>query len=302
MNSKTKTGVSNTELLKNKALTVRLHRKKPNRNKMDKDLSLELQELKGVTDKSSLRVNKSLFPKEATKAYQDVITKGGKYFYRSTTPWDDKGWRLLSIDIYKSFTKELKKYARDFREAGLTFIDQVKTHIDAMRDQLGEAFNIEDYSQYLQSNGEVNVEWLKEQFVFEVEYGTVTGADDIRANLTDADREIIAEQITAQNEAKFAKSQQHVITRLHDRILKMYEALGDPDKGFHSTLVTNLEELVDLIPKLNIADDPDINELAAEAKLKLTKWDADTLKAVPSLRQEVADEADKMLKGMEGLI
>jgi hypothetical protein len=302
MTSKIKTGVSNTDLLKRKALTVRLHRKKPNRNKMDKDLSLELQELKGVTDKSSLRVNKSLFPKDATKAYQDVLTKGGKYFYRSTTPWDDKGWRLLSIDIYKSFTKEMKKYARDFREAGLTFVESVKSHIVDMRGQLGAAFNIEDYSQYLHANGEVNVEWINEQFVFEVEYGTVTGADDIRANLTDADREIIAEQITAQNEAKFAKSQQHLITSLHECIMAIHERLSDSENIFRDTLIGNLEDLCDLIPKMNISDDPTINQLAADAKAGLCSWDPQTLRDDPDKRQDVADEADKMLKGMEGLI
>ena len=71
---------------------------------------------------------------------------------------------------------------------------------------------------------------------------------------------------------------------------------------FRDTLITNLDDLCDLIPKMNIAGDTTINELAAEAKVKITKWDAQTLRDVPGLRKEVSDEAGKILKDMKGLI
>jgi hypothetical protein len=293
---------SNTDVLKNKALTVRLTRKKLNRNKMDKDLAVALHELKNVTDAGSLRVNKSLFPKEATDKYQKIITDAGKYFYRTTTPWDDKGWRLLSVEIYKDFVKQFKKHSREFRETVMEFINGFEGNVEKMKPLLGDAFKSEDYDKFMLPGGGVNVEFLKEQFSLEVEYGTVSDADDIRANLTEADREVIAAHITEKNNEKFAKSQEHIITMLHDHIMAIHERLSQEENIFRDTLISNLEDLCDLIPKMNIAGDPVLNQLAADAKAKLCQWDPAAIRETPTIRNNVAKEADKMLDSMKGII
>ena len=103
-----------TIILKNKALLVKLYRKKISRNKTDKALSDFITDAKNVKTNGTVRVNKTLFPKALTDPYQKVITECGKYFYRVTTPWDDKGYRLLSIEMYKAFTKEIKKFTTQF--------------------------------------------------------------------------------------------------------------------------------------------------------------------------------------------
>jgi hypothetical protein len=268
---------------------------------MDKSLSDYLQDVKEVTDKSSLRVNKSLFPKEATDQYQKVITEAAKYFYRVTTPWDDKGWRLLSIDIYKDFTKKMKQFTREFRETVTSFVDGFEANMEAMRPVLGQAFNPSDYSEWF-SNGFVNREELKNRFELEVEFGTVSDADDLRATLTETDREVIAAHITEKNNEKFAKSQEHIITVLHEHIMAIHERLSKKENVFRDTLIGNLEDLCDLIPKMNIAGDPALNALAANARAKLCKWDPSTLREVETVREDVSQEAGKILDGMKGLI
>ena len=294
--------ISNTDVLKHKALTVRLKRKKINRNKGDKLLAEELHLLKNVKEASALRVNKSLFPVEATKAYQQLITEAGKYFYDVTTPWDDNHWRLLSIDLYKSFTKKMKDFTRRFREAVLVFVETFAHNIELMRPILGDAFNMDDYREFLYSDGTVNREAILEKFSLEVEYGTVSDADDLRANLTEADREVIAQHITEQNTIKFARSQEHIITKLHDHINAIHERLSKSENIFRDTLIGNLEDLCDLIPKMNIAGDPALNKLAAEAKARLCKFDPQTLRDNTRKRKAISNEADDLLDGMKGLI
>jgi hypothetical protein len=171
-----------------------------------------------------------------------------------------------------------------------------------MKTELGDAFNIEDYAQYLTPDGEVNVEWVKEQFVFEVEYGTVSGKDDIRAQLTDVDREIIAEQITAQNNEKFAKAQKNLIVRLHECVVAIHERLSDTENIFRDSLIGNIEDLCDLIPAMNIGDDPEINDLAAQAKKDLCHWAPEDIRENSNIRKNVAEDAEKLLDKMDGLI
>jgi hypothetical protein len=166
---------------------------------------------------------------------------------------------------------------------------------------LGEAFRIEDYK-FLAPNGSVDREYLLDQFAFEIEFNTVTSGDDLRATLTEDDREIIADQINKQAKENFARANEHIITSLHECILAIHERLCNSENVFRDTLITNLEDLCDLIPKMNIAGDPKINELADVAKKKLTKWDPAVLREVETIRKDVSKEAKKILKGMEGLI
>ena len=293
--------ISNTDVLKNKCLMVRLSRKKINRNKMDKDLGQELRDKKNVTDSAAVRVNKSIFTAESSEKYMKVFNEGSKYFYRVTLPWDDQGWRLLSIDLFKEFTTKFKGFTRDYREAVLDWVENIGQHIEDSKAVLQGAWSQDDYK-FISANGLFDREWLLDQFGFEVEFNTVTNGDDLRASLTETDREVIAEQINAQAMAKFAKAQEHIITSLHECIFSIHERLCVGDQVFRDTLLSNLEDLVDLIPKLNIANDPALNLLASEAKVKLLKWDPQTLRDDPMARKEVSDDAAKILNNMKGII
>jgi hypothetical protein len=293
--------ISNEDVLKSKALMVRLTRKKLNRNKMDKTISVEVRDSKKVTDDSALRVNKSLFTKKSVEDYMAIYTEASKYFYRVTSPWDDKGWRLLSIDIYEDFVKRFKGFTRDYRDKVITFIETVQAHVEDSRAMLGDAFDPDDYK-FISGNGSVDRQVLLDQFALEVDYNTVTNGNDLRVDLTEADRAVIADQINTQNKVKFAKVNESIIENLRDCILSIHDRLCDENNIFRDTLITNLEDLCDLIPKMNIAGDPKINEMAARAKAGLTKWEPALLREVPTLRREVADEAKDILDNMKGML
>lgn len=292
---------TNTDVLKKKALLVRLTRKKMSRNKMDKDLSIMVKDQKNVTEDGAVRVNKSIFTKASTDSYMKIYNEASKYFYRVTLPWDEKGFRLMSVEIYEDFTKKFKDYTSKYRAVVNQFIEAIESHVADARIMLGDAFKEEDYK-FLTANGGVDKSWLDEQFTLEVEFNTITGKDDLRAVLTEDDREAIADAIEAQSMAKFAKSQEHVIVSLVDCIRKLHERLCDSENVFRDTLTGNLEDLCDLVPKMNIGGDPALNRIAEECKAQLCKWDPQTLRDNDDKRQEVSDAANDILKQAEGLI
>lgn len=293
--------ITNTDVLKNKALMVRLNRKKLNRNKTDKEISAELTQLKEVTEDGAVRVNKSLFPKSVCEGWMKIYSEASKYFYQVTLPWDDKGWRLLSIDIYNEFTKKFKSYTGEYRTAVLDFIEHINDHLGLAETMLGKAWNPNDYK-FLSANGGIDTNFLMEQFQLEIEYDTVTSGDDLRACLTEADREVIAAQIDEQAMKKFHKANEHIINTLRECVYNIHERLCVKEHVFRDTLISNLEELVDLIPKMNIAGDPVIDQMAADAKKMLTGWDPQVLRDDPKTRKQVADDAKKILDNMDGII
>ena len=293
--------IEHKDVLKDKCLQVRLTRKKLNRNKTDKLLSEEISKLKNVSVAGACRVNKSLFTKESTDKFMKIYSEAGKYYYRVTLPWDDKGFRLLSIDLFEEFSKKFKAFSNDYRKFVTEFVDQIETHVESARAVLGDAFDAGDYV-FLTANGGVDQAWLLEQFTLDIEYDVVTSGDDLRACLTEADRENIAAKIDEQAMEKFGRAQAHIVQTLHDHIFAIHERLCEGENVFRDTLITNLQDLVDLIPKMNIAGDPAIDALAATAKLKLTKWDPQELRDLPEAREEVAEEAKKILDNMAGIL
>jgi len=50
-------------------------------------------------------------------------------------------------------------------------------------------------------------------------------------------------------------------SRLRDGVSHMVDRLNEPESRFHATLVTNIFDLVELLPRLNVTGDPELNGL-----------------------------------------
>jgi len=76
---------------------------------------------------------------------------------------------------------------------------------------------------------------------------------------------------------------------------RMVNNLSKEKTKIYETLVTNVQEVIDEIPGLNLTDDHELNRFATEAKALLSSIDADTLRDSPVLRQETAQRAADLL-------
>ena len=61
---------------------------------------------------------------------------------------------------------------------------------------------------------------------------------------------------------------------MKDVVSHMAERLKEPESRFHSSLVTNVFELVDLLPCLNVNQDEELNRFAQEIKDRLCGFTA----------------------------
>ena len=94
---------------------------------------------------------------------------------------------------------------------------------------------------------------------------------------------------------------------LDDRLGGLADMLGEQraaDGGdgikatgtFHDTLVSNVTELADILPGLNLAQDPALDAMARRLREDLASVDADTLRADPIVRADTAAAADAILR------
>ena len=82
----------------------------------------------------------------------------------------------------------------------------------------------------------------------------------------------------------------------------MVDKLNDPESRFHASLVTNVFDLVDLLPRLNVNQDEDLNRFAAEIKDRLCNFSAHDLKKNEVLRAATLSDATQILSQMDTVL
>jgi hypothetical protein len=87
--------------------------------------------------------------------------------------------------------------------------------------------------------------------------------------------------------------------RLTDVVTHMVDKLNEPESRFHASLVTNVFDLVDLLPRLNVNRDEDLNRFAAEIKNCLCNFSAYDLKQNDVLRAAAVTDAAQILSQMD---
>ena len=83
-----------------------------------------------------------------------------------------------------------------------------------------------------------------------------------------------------------------------DRLL----GLNEPESRFHASLVTNVFDLVEILPRLNVQGDEDLNRLAEQVKQRLCNYSAQDLKKHDLLRVTTAADAANIVAQMDGLL
>jgi hypothetical protein len=82
----------------------------------------------------------------------------------------------------------------------------------------------------------------------------------------------------------------------------MVERLNEPESRFHASLVTNIGQLVDLLPRLNVNQDEELNRFAQEIKNRLCGFTAHDLKKNETLRVATANDAAQIVTEMDAAL
>jgi hypothetical protein len=90
--------------------------------------------------------------------------------------------------------------------------------------------------------------------------------------------------------------------RLKGVVTHLVDRLNDPESRFHASLVTNIFDLVDLLPRLNVNQDEELNRFAAEIRNRLCNFTAHDLKENDILRVATANDAAELLSEMDAVL
>ncbi len=268
--------------------------------KHDPDASQEIAQRHGAQADAG-RYHKVLLPKAALAEIQKVVSDARQEHYFMTLPWDDNGYRVLPAAAYMDHTEKMRELSNRFTPAVEALAREFGKLVEEAKVRLGGLFRSEDYP---------SPDELCSKFSFETKVMPLPDAGDFRVTLGDEEKERIKRQITTAVEASLQVASRDLWQRLYEAVshlaerLSAYKVTGvGVEHPFRDTVVTNLVRLVDVLPKLNVTGDPELERLAAQVRASLLV-DPQDLRNSESMRSETAKAAtaicDRMAAYMAG--
>jgi hypothetical protein len=242
------------------------------------------------------RYNKVLLPPQALGDLKRIAGEARREHYFMTLPWDDVGYRVLPA-VYLDHTSKLREYSHQFAAAADAFAATFEELVRDSRLRLGGLFRAEDYP---------SANEIREKFSFETKVMPLPDANDFRVSLGEEETKRIQRQITATVQASLTIASRELWQRLYEAVSHMAERLAAykvSDAGvehpFRDTVVTNLVRLVEVLPKLKVTGDPELERLSEQVRCSLLV-DPKELRTSEASRNETARAAAAIAQQMAG--
>ena len=265
--------------------------------KFDKKVTQEvLDKHNAQTDAG--RWNKSLVAKAALADVNRVTNQARTHHYDHTLSWEDWGARILPAAAYFDYMDEQRNFKTKFDAAADEFERNYVQYVNDAKVALNSMFDPDDYPDLYQ---------IRSRFAFETIVSPLPDSDDFRVNLNASEVQRIQADIESRTRNILHDATDECWKRLYKSVEHMTERLSDADNRFHDTLVGNLRDLVDLLPKLNIADDPELERMRQDVAAKLCRNDPSALRPNSkdfdkAAREKQSNDAEQILDAMSGYV
>ena len=206
-----------------------------------------------------------------------------------TLPWM-KGISLLPMDNFFKYREQLGTMESNYYALVDSFITVYPSLVSAQAFKLGKYFRPEEFP---------DVETLPRRFKFEYNFLPVPEKGDFRVNCEARIKEDLAQQYEKMYSDKLAEAMREPWERLHDVLTKLRDKMQDGEEGerqiFRDSIVGNAVELCDLLTRLNVTQDPKLEEARRMVERALVGVDIKDLRALPSARVQLKNQVNDIL-------
>lgn len=206
-----------------------------------------------------------------------------------TLPWM-KGISLLPMDNFFKYREQLGTMESNYFALVDSFIAVYPSLVSAQAFKLGKYFRPDEFP---------DVETLPRRFKFEYNFLPVPEKGDFRVNCEARIKEDLAQQYEKMYSDKLAEAMREPWERLHDVLTKLRDKMQDGEEGerhiFRDSIIGNAIELCDLLTRLNVTQDPKLEDARRMVERALVGVDIKDLRALPSARAELKNRVDDIL-------
>jgi hypothetical protein len=263
-------------------------------SKLDKEVTDKVN-----TDASAVRgasqTKKNLFAGTSLrKDISDFAARVRLYHNKHTLPWADKGERMLPTALFMDYKQTMNGFEQTFNMMCSNFFIEYPRLVAEAPTNLGTMYKAEDYPDLTD---------VRLKFGFRRTVKPVPEAGDFRLDIPANDLDEMRSEFLKQQDNKLAEAMREPWDRLHEMLVGISEKLTDKDgeakKRYHDTLITNPIELCGLLTKLNVTNDPKLEEARRQLEMAMIGADIEDIKEDPHARSDLKSRVDDILKRFE---
>jgi hypothetical protein len=261
--------------------------------KIDRELTNQVN-TNASAHKDASQTKKNLFAGTSLRAdIEKFAARVRLYHNQHTLPWADKGERMLPTKLFMDYKQTMNGYERTFNMLCDNFFDEYETLVQEAKVNLAGMYKAEDYPDLTN---------VRTKFSFRRSVKPLPEAGDFRLDIPAHDLEEMRAAYEDQYSDKLAEAMRAPWERLHKVLLGMSEKLessGDEKKRFHDSLITNPLELCELLTKLNVTNDPKLEDARRQVELAMLGANIEEVKDSPLVRENLKSKVDAILSKFE---
>lgn len=264
-------------------------------SKIDREITDKVNNDAGAVRGAS-QTKKNLFAGTSIrKDIADFAARVRLYHNKHTLPWADKGERMLPTALFMEYKQTMNGYEQTFNMMCNNFFIEYPRLVAEAPNALQGLYKAEDYPELTD---------VRLKFGFRRTVKPVPEAGDFRLDIPAYDLEEMRAEFMAQQDRKLADAMREPWERLHKVLLGVSEKLTDVEgddgkKRYHDTLLTNPLELCSLLTKLNITNDPKLEEARRQVEVAMLNADMESIKEDADTRSELKSKVDAIISKFE---
>lgn len=232
---------------------------------------------------------KRLIPKTALRAVFNAGSAARNFHLEQTLPWMEGGVRILPVANFKDYMDGMRKLLAKAQQEHKKFLKEYPEWIKEAKRSHGKLYNRDQFPSH---------DEISSRFYIGIDVMPLPSVADWRVELDAAQMKQLRTDAEKNIKKVMGEGVQELCVRLKDMLQHANEKLDDPEATFRDSLVGNIREMLELMSKLNVAGDKNLEDLRKETEKQFGKVTAETLRLDPKARKDAAKAAREIMKKM----
>lgn len=229
-------------------------------------------------DRGRLRTHKALVRKELLQPVKQAARKAREAFWRYTAPGERAGERILPAGAILDLTDEIQQIeTHEFWPAVDEFVRSYDP--EAERHVLGNAWNAADYPSHAA---------IRSRFGLGLSVSPYPDPDALRVSLGSEWEARVRREAELRAQHQLERITRDAAQRIYQQLTRWAERITPVDgkrRKLHDTLFTALEDVLHVLPHLNVAADPRLDRAHDDVQALLDR--ARSMGGVERLRNDL---------------
>ena len=211
------------------------------------------------------------------------------YHNQHTLPWADKGERMLPTALFMEYKQTMNAYEQQFDMMCNNFFAEYPRLVSEAPANLGAMYKASDYPE---------LDEVKQKFGFKRSVNPLPESGDFRLDIPANDLEEMRSEFESKFSERLADAMRAPWERLHKMLTDMSDKLkdnGDEKKRYHDSLISNPLELCELLTKLNVTNDPKLEEARKSLERTMLGVSIEAIKEDSHEREQLKNKVDAIL-------